>query len=56
MTGLFQLAQENKHEEITSIFNKQYRLDHLLGTLKKPYIALMDGIVSMFSYVPVFFF
>ncbi|KAI9490182.1 ClpP/crotonase-like domain-containing protein [Zychaea mexicana] len=42
--ALLDLAQEGRNDDITYIFNRQYRKDHLIGSIQKPYIALIDGI------------
>lgn len=41
------LATEGKFKEAAAFFEKEYQLDHLIGTLDTPYVAIMDGITSM---------
>ncbi|KAI7883088.1 ClpP/crotonase [Lichtheimia hyalospora FSU 10163] len=38
------LAAEGKHVDALKFFEVEYQLDHLIGTLKTPYVAVMDGI------------
>ncbi|ORX45076.1 ClpP/crotonase [Hesseltinella vesiculosa] len=38
------LASEGKFEEACAFFQDEYQLDHLIATLKKPFISIMDGI------------
>ncbi|KAK1429988.1 hypothetical protein QVD17_12385 [Tagetes erecta] len=45
VTSLMTLAKEGNWSFGASFFRKQYSLDFLLGTLKKPLIALISGIV-----------
>jgi enoyl-CoA hydratase/carnithine racemase len=33
-------------EILAEFFHEEYKLNHLIGTFKKPIIALMDGITS----------
>lgn len=41
------LATEGKLKEAAAFFENEYQLDHLIGTLDTPYVAIMDGITSM---------
>ncbi|KAI8844792.1 ClpP/crotonase-like domain-containing protein [Chytridium lagenaria] len=44
---IIQKAQTKKPEEVAKalkFFEDEYKLNHLIGTLKKPFIALMNGI------------
>ncbi|KAJ8655651.1 hypothetical protein O0I10_008740 [Lichtheimia ornata] len=38
------LATEGKLKEAAAFFENEYQLDHLIGTLDTPYVAIMDGI------------
>ncbi|KAG2225376.1 hypothetical protein INT45_005620 [Circinella minor] len=38
------LAAEGKYEEAIKFFETEYKLDHLIGNLEKPYVSIMDGI------------
>lgn len=40
---LAKLNQEGKADESASYFALEYKLDHLIATYTKPYIAFMDG-------------
>ena len=39
------LAQAND-PNASKFFEEEYQLDHLIGTLETPYVAIMDGITS----------
>lgn len=43
------LAAEGKHDEALKFFEVEYQLDHFIGTLKTPYVAVMDGITSKYD-------
>lgn len=43
------LAAEGKHDEALKFFEVEYQLDHFIGTLKTPYVAVMDGITSKYG-------
>ncbi|KAI8060965.1 ClpP/crotonase-like domain-containing protein [Gongronella butleri] len=38
------LAAEGKFDEACQFFEEEYQLDHLIATLDKPFISIMDGI------------
>jgi len=42
--AVVQLSQAGKIEEAMRFFRSEYHLDYKIATLKKPYIALLDGI------------
>ncbi|KAG2222023.1 hypothetical protein INT45_003668, partial [Circinella minor] len=42
--ALLDLEDAGRHPESAAIFYRHCRLQHLIGSLKTPYIALMDGI------------
>lgn len=41
------LAAEGKQEEAVAFFEEEYKLDYFIGTMKTPYVSIMDGITSM---------
>ncbi|KAI9245515.1 ClpP/crotonase-like domain-containing protein [Phascolomyces articulosus] len=41
---LLDLEDTNQHQVAADIFSRHCRLQHLIGSIKTPYIALMDGI------------
>ena len=45
------LAAEGKYEEAIKFFETEYKLDHLIGNLEKPYVSIMDGITSKYDYI-----
>ena len=45
------LAAEGKYEEAIKFFETEYKLDHLIGNLEKPYVSIMDGITSKYNYI-----
>ena len=45
------LAGEGKNVDAMKFFEVEYQLDHLIGNLDTPYVAIMDGITSM-SFFP----
>jgi hypothetical protein len=47
-------GKSGKPEEIAQalkFFEEEYKLNHLIGTLKKPFISLMNGIVSEYLWI-----
>ncbi|KAI9313716.1 ClpP/crotonase-like domain-containing protein [Dichotomocladium elegans] len=38
------LAAEGKTKEAIEFFEKEYQLDHFIGTLETPFVSIMDGI------------
>jgi enoyl-CoA hydratase/carnithine racemase len=42
---LYESAQRGEHEARDTFFIEEYRLNHLIFTYPKPYIALMNGVV-----------
>ncbi|EIE21929.1 ClpP/crotonase [Coccomyxa subellipsoidea C-169] len=43
--GMVQYILAGQHDKAISFFREEYRLNHRLGTLQTPHIALIDGIV-----------
>ncbi|KAI8139268.1 ClpP/crotonase-like domain-containing protein [Fennellomyces sp. T-0311] len=41
---LLDRIQDGAFDEIAATFNKKYGMDHLIGTLTKPYVAILNGI------------
>jgi hypothetical protein len=44
---------EGRNDEAISFFNKEYRLDHVIGTMDSPVVVVMDGITSTSSLIPL---
>ena len=47
--ALLDLEDAGRHPEAAAIFYRHCRLQHLIGSLKTPYVALMDGITSKYK-------
>ncbi|KAI1321778.1 hypothetical protein EDD11_000054 [Mortierella claussenii] len=39
-----QLANDGKHSEALSFFAEEYKLNHMIATLKTPFVAILNGI------------
>ncbi len=44
---------EGRNDEAILFFNKEYRLDHVIGTMDSPVVVVMDGITSTSSLFPL---
>lgn len=42
------IKDPNKHEELAFQIDTEYEMIHFISTMKKPYIAVMDGITSRY--------
>jgi len=42
-----ELAQNKKHDEALTFFAEEYKLNHMIATLKTPFVAILNGITSM---------
>ena len=56
-----ELAGSGKQNEALDFFAEEYKLNHMIATLKTPFVAILDGITSkekndIFRFVIVFFF
>ena len=52
--ALVERVQSGKKEDVLAaleFFEQEYKLDHLLGTSRKPIISIMDGITSMLFFI-----
>lgn len=51
-----ELAGSGKHNEALDFFAEEYKLNHMIATLKTPFVAILDGITSKekLSYCVVF--
>jgi len=43
---IVELAQSGKHSDGMSFFAEEYRLNHMIATLKTPFVAILNGITS----------
>lgn len=46
---MVELAQNQKHDEALAFFAEEYKLNHMIATLKTPFVAILNGITSMLT-------
>lgn len=48
MVSLLNNVQKKKAAQNLDFFREEYALNHLIGTIRKPYVAFIDGVTSTF--------
>jgi 3-hydroxyisobutyryl-CoA hydrolase len=44
--SIVELAKVGRHDDGMSFFAEEYRLNHMIATLKTPFVAILNGITS----------
>lgn len=46
MRQVVELAKLGKQDDAINFFAEEYKLNHMIATLKTPFVAILDGITS----------